>query len=207
MQTLKVDIPWITHTEFPQKITACFGQANEVWDDHTGTDELLPFSATVERLGNRITSLQQKVAIRAHCIWGRALMHAIIREPSALKNIESIDLICPPISMVELTEYMTGDPLRNRMIDIVREHTPLVFKWDFLESLRPDTTAINDRLINTLVETNYNGVRMHFDPDDRFFRINRDDYEEQVMNIVVAATPLISVTKNSYGHNYERYPG
>lgn len=57
------------------------------------------------------------------------------------------------------------------------------------------------------METNYNGVRIHFDPDDRFFRINRDDYEEQVMDIVVAATPLISVTKNSHGHNYERYAG
>lgn len=207
MQITNVDIPWLTHTQFPEKITGCFGQPDEVWDDHTGTDQLLPFSITVERLGNRVTSLQQRVAIRAHCIWGRALIHAIIREPSALKNIESIDLISPPIAMSDLTEYMTGDPIKNRMIDIIRGCTPLLFKWNFLESLQPDTTAINDRLINTLVNNNYSGVHMHFDPNDRFFRISRDDYEEQITNIVVAATPLIRVTKNSHGHNYERYSG
>ncbi len=202
----RIDIPW-THCEvFKPKITAFFGEPDETWNDHMEADRLLPFDETVKRIWKRLVALDHEVTVRAHSLWCRALIHTIIENPEVLGKINEIALICPPISMTELAQHITSN--RSRFLGkFLEKEMPLMFQWNFLESLRPDTASINDRLINTLVETNYNGVRVHFDPDDRFFRINRDDYEEQVMNMVVAATPLISVTKNSYGHNYERYPG
>lgn len=202
---VQIGIPWFGAIDLPTSVGDFFNNPDAptiIWNDHIVDGQVLPFSESVKRLGERISSRVQKNIV-AHCAWCRLVMHVITKNPHLLGWIDFIFFINPPPSM-----SFFETPLRKSGTRLLWwanwKLNPGIIHPHYLNSLRADTIWVNRQFLDALGWSTTN-VKIYVDKGDpTFSRIDPDWYKNMTGLLTKNPGDRHTIIHHSNGHFFEK---